>query len=53
MEHKQVVNVGDTDENADWILSEIKRKEEIAICERVAASLEHEHNEEDNGAEQA
>jgi hypothetical protein len=26
-----LVNIGDTDENADWILSEERRREEIAL----------------------
>ena len=37
--HKRVINVGDTDENADWILTPEKRKVEAKLHEGLVERL--------------
>ena len=46
--HTQVVNIGDTDENADWIKTPENRKSEREIHEQLA----REHGEEDQDESQ-
>ena len=41
MKHDIIVNIGDTDENADWIKTKKNRREEREIHE----ALEKEHGE--------
>ena len=43
---KAVLMYGDSDENADWILSPEKRKEEIAIIEQVMNKFREEESKE-------
>ena len=45
--HKQIVNIGDTDENADWIKTPENRESERRIHEKLAK----EHGEEDSNPE--
>jgi hypothetical protein len=40
-----LVNIGDTDRNADWILSEERRKEEIALHEELERKAREEGRE--------
>lgn len=35
----KVFNIGNTDENADWILTKKRREEELAIHDKLAAKL--------------
>jgi hypothetical protein len=39
MAKKKYINIGDTDENADWILSKKKREEELKIHDELAKKL--------------
>lgn len=45
VEHTEVVNIGDTDTNADWIKTAQNRKEEEAIHDSLAKKKSKEAKE--------
>ncbi len=46
-EHEEIVNIGDTDENADWIKTPENRKTEKEIHDKLAEEQEKEGEQEE------